>query len=66
MSITVVSKEALSEQDKRKIEYILKESMCPNESLANTFGERYKGRKDSNVFIDSTDTKKGIKTVFNV
>lgn len=66
MSITVVSKEALSEQDKRKIEYILKESMCPNESLANTFGERYKGRKDSNILIDSTDIEKGVKTIFNV
>ena len=66
MSITVVSKEALSEQDKRKIEYILKESMRPNESLANTFGERYKGRKDSNVLIDSTDIENGVKTVFNV
>jgi len=66
MSITVISKEALSEQDKRKIEYILKESMCPNESLANTFGERYKGRKDSIVLIDSIDIENGIKTVFNV
>ena len=66
MDITVVSKEALSEQDKIKIEYILKESMCPNESLVNTFGERYKGRKDSNVFLDSTDIENGVKTVFNV
>ena len=66
MSITVVSKEALSEQDKIKIEYILKESMCPNESLTNVFGKRYKGRKGFNVFIDSTDIENGVKTVFNV
>ena len=66
MDITVVSKEALSEQDKVKLEYILKESMCPNESLSNLFGERYKGRKGFNVLIDSTDIENGVKTVFNV
>ena len=52
--------------DKIKIEYILKESMCPNESLTNVFGKRYKGRKGFNVFIDSTDIENGVKTVFNV
>ena len=66
MDITVVSKEALSEQDKVKIEYILKESMCANESLTNVFGERYKGRKCFNVCIDSADIENSVKTVFNV
>ena len=41
MKIVILSNQELSSSEKNKIKQIMKESQCPNESLQNTFPNRY-------------------------
>ena len=47
----IFSREPLSEEDVKKIDEILRESNCPNESLTNTF-DRYSGILDNVITFD--------------
>ena len=54
--LTILSREPISDEDKKKIEQILVESNCPHESLANTF-ERYSGIFGDVITFDGINPK---------
>ena len=45
MKATIFSVDPVSEKEAEQVKCILRESQCPNESLENTFPERYHGMK---------------------
>ena len=47
----IISRENVSPLEVMQIKQILRESYCPNESLANTF-ERFAGFVDGKIFFD--------------
>ena len=49
--MTIFSREPISEEDRKKIDDILRESNCPHESLTKTF-ERYSGIIDDVITFD--------------
>jgi len=53
MNTKVWSAMPLSEEDKRKISYILENSRSRDRDLANVFPSRFKRRKGSNIFFDA-------------
>ena len=64
----VLSKKILSEDARRKIEEIFRESKCPNESLTKTF-ENYSGLIGGVIFFDGAtlgDYARGEVFVSNV
>lgn len=62
MKIRVLSQNAISVSEFKKVIDIFKESACPNESLRATFTDRYAGilkpnKKLTEVFFDSKIAK---------
>ena len=49
----IISKRPLLPHDINQIKQILNESICPHESLHNTF-DRYSGIEDDKIFFDGT------------
>lgn len=54
--MTILSREPISDEDKKKIEQILIESNCPHESLTNTF-ENYTGIVGDVITFDGINPK---------
>ena len=52
----ILSREPISDEDKKKIKQILVESNCPHESLTNTF-ERYSGIFGDVITFDDINPK---------
>lgn len=50
--VLVCSNYSLSSEEREKIKGIMQESECPNESLKNTFPERYKGIDEDVINFD--------------
>ena len=52
--MTVYSNVKLTDLDRQRLRDIFKQSLCPNESLHNTFGQRFTRLLDDIIFLDHT------------
>ena len=59
MKKTLITKEAPTFALRGQVTDILKNSKCPNESFANTFGDEYMGMDDEHVYIGA---RAGVET----
>ena len=50
----VYSNVRLTDLERRQVLDIFKQSLCPNESLQNTFGQRFTRLLNDNIFLDGT------------
>ena len=52
--MTIYSNVRLTDLERRQVLDIFKQSLCPNESLHNTFGQRFTRLLDDIIFLDHT------------